>query len=495
MNRLLLYALVFCTNALILVFEITGGRLLAPYLGTSVGVWAGLIAVVLTGMAIGYYFGGRYADQDASKKRIAGVLILAGVATLLAWSVRDLIPMLVASLQMRVTLGALIVGIPLFMPATILLAAVSPMVAKNLLLRLDDSAKVVGELSAVGTVGSIVGAVGTGLYLIPTFGVSAILLGVAVSILILASVLFFSAVRAQAGMMFGIAVLAFFLNAVPTFADTLIADVSTPYNRIFVGKISEEGRAVVVSTSPFGWQCGMFIEPDGTVREEELVFTYHTGQAAVINLAFPDGPPRALFLGGCIESFPRYLLRTYPETVGTSVEIDPGMTEVANKYFDFREEDFPNLTLVYEDARTFINRHEQSYDMILLDAWGATGKPSAHLASKEMYEQMSAALTEDGIAIVNVIGTYDNHTSYLVASTLKTARGVFPNVALYAYTDEPSRMQNMVMVLSHSRVFPETIETDEIILRQVEPGTSGIILTDDYAPTDGFTQWKELTAP
>jgi LytS/YehU family sensor histidine kinase len=57
MNRYAFYALSFLTNATILVFEITGGRLLAPYIGNSVGVWAGLIAVILGGMAIGYHFG------------------------------------------------------------------------------------------------------------------------------------------------------------------------------------------------------------------------------------------------------------------------------------------------------------------------------------------------------------------------------------------------------------------------------------------------------
>ena len=492
MNRLWLYTLVFSTNTLILVFEITGARLLAPYLGTSVGVWAGILAVVLGGMAIGYHLGGRFGDHNASRGRIAGVLLVAGLLTLLAWSVRDFVPMMVASLQMRVTLGAVLVAIPLFLPTTILLAAISPLVAKNLLLRLDTSARVVGELSAVGTAGSILGAVITGLFLVPMFGVSIILLGVAVLILVLAGITFFSAFKKQAATVLSVAALAFFLNSIPTFADTLIADVSTPYNRIFVGKISETGRAVVVSTSPFGWQCGMFIEEDGTVREDELVFTYHVGQAAVIDQAFPSGPERVLFLGGCIESFPRYLLRTYPETEGISLEIDPGMTEVARKYFDFDEANFPNLTIVHEDARVFINQDQEPYDLILLDAWGATGKPSHHLTSQEMFERMSAVLAKDGMVIVNVIGPYEGDAAHLVASIVKTAKSVFPYLSLYTYTDEPARLQNMVMVLSHTREFPETIETDEITLRKVVPGVEGIILTDDYAPIDGFVRWDAL---
>lgn len=493
MGKTGLYALSFFTNATILVFEIAGGRLLAPYLGTSVGVWAGLIAVVLGGMAVGYHFGGRFADKDSSKKRIAVTLFAAGCAALLAWSLRDLIPTWIAGMEMRVTISALIVSTLLFLPTVILLAALSPMIVKNLLKRIEDSAKVVGELNAVGTVGSIVGAIGTGLWLIPHFDGSTILLVVAAFLLLGACTLSLDAIKKFFPVFLIVSTFAFFLNGMPTRTDTLIADITTPYNRIFVGKISEHGRAVVVSNSPYGWQCGMFIEPDGTVQEKELVFSYHEAQAAFISEMFPEGPSRALFLGGCIESFPRYFLRVYPEAKADSVEIDPGMTDVARKYFDFDESAFPTLTIHYEDARMFVNREHQPYDLILLDAWGSSGKPSFHLASKEMFEGMHRSLAEKGIVVVNVIGTYGSQTSYLTASYVKTARSVFPYVALYEFTERPEDIQNMVMVMSKSADFPDSFKSENLHIKKVEPASRGIVLTDDYAPIEGFTDWKRLT--
>ncbi|MEK9177235.1 MAG: fused MFS/spermidine synthase, partial [Patescibacteria group bacterium] len=94
MSVAVLYFLSFVTNAAILVLEIAGGRLLAPYIGTSVGVWAGLIAVILGGMALGYRVGGHLGDRDASQKRIGLVITVAGMAALISWGMRDFIPTL-----------------------------------------------------------------------------------------------------------------------------------------------------------------------------------------------------------------------------------------------------------------------------------------------------------------------------------------------------------------------------------------------------------------
>lgn len=486
MDRTRLYTLSFVTNAAILVFEITGGRLLAPYLGTGVGVWAGLITVVLGGMAIGYHFGGKYADTGASQKRIGTALFLAGVAALIAWGVRDLIPGSIVYLQIETTLGALIAGTIIFMPTVILLAAVSPMIAKNLIQKLDTSGKTVGELNAVGTAGSIAGAIGTGMILIPLFGVSAILLGVSVSVLAAG----FFLLKKDTAKFAALGALSFALalgaNSIPTITGRLVADISTAYNRIFITK-EHSGKQLALWTSPFGIQCEMFVDEKGAVDETRLAADYQRAHDIVIATEFPDGPSRMLFLGGCVESFPRYLLKKYPNASADVVEIDPGMIQVAEKYFGLDKSSFPALHTVYEDARTFINGTHAPYNVVYMDVF-TSGSLPFQLYTKEMFEGLSSHTAEGGIVLINTIGTFEGKDLLFPSVVIKTAREVFPHADLYQFTGKPDVKQNLVILASKTRELPDTFTSPEypgFTLRKTQIDENVIALTDDYAPVEG----------
>ena len=74
---------VFVCGALVMIYEIIGSRLLAPYIGTSTYVWTSLIGVILAALSLGYWLGGRWADRQPEIKVLASVIFLAGG---LVWS-------------------------------------------------------------------------------------------------------------------------------------------------------------------------------------------------------------------------------------------------------------------------------------------------------------------------------------------------------------------------------------------------------------------------
>ncbi len=487
MNKTVLYALSFSTNAAILVFEIAGGRLLAPYLGTAVGVWAGLISVVLAGMALGYHWGGKVADTHASKAVVGRFLFASGLAALIAWSVRDIVPSFFALTGFSETWGALLVGTVLFMPTVFILAAISPLLVKNLIKNIEHSASEVGTLYAVGSIGSIVGAVGTGMLLIPHFGVSAILLGVAVFLLCASFLLLKDNVVLHTVIVIVVIALAFFLNALPTRASIAEADITTEYNRVFVDRLEKFGNARSLSMDPFGTQCAMFVDADNTADERHIVFRYIQGFDILRETARPEGAPRALFLGGCNFSYPRYLLNLFPETTADVVEIDRGMTKIAETYFGFDTSKFPTLTIFYEDARTYLKKPRGKYDIVFMDAFGASRGIPVHLTTKEMFQSIGENLKSDGTLFINAHGAYEGEGARFPAALLRTVREVFPYVSVYRLGDEPARNQNLLFAASFEKEFPDILTDErfpEITLTETSLPESDIILTDDFAPVE-----------
>src|SRR3954469_2909059 len=76
--------LVFFTSAVVLLLEILAGRLLAPYLGVTLETYSGIIGVVLAGLALGTWLGGRLADRGDAKAALGPLLVTGGMLTLAA---------------------------------------------------------------------------------------------------------------------------------------------------------------------------------------------------------------------------------------------------------------------------------------------------------------------------------------------------------------------------------------------------------------------------
>ena len=71
-----------------MVLELVAGRILAPYIGVSIFSWTSVIGIVLGGISLGNYLGGRLADRWASSHsrglRLLGTLLTLGGLSSLA---------------------------------------------------------------------------------------------------------------------------------------------------------------------------------------------------------------------------------------------------------------------------------------------------------------------------------------------------------------------------------------------------------------------------
>ena len=72
MNIISAYIITFTASFCILVIEIVAGRILAPFVGVSLYTWTSIIGVVLAGISIGAYMGGKLANRFPEERPWAG---------------------------------------------------------------------------------------------------------------------------------------------------------------------------------------------------------------------------------------------------------------------------------------------------------------------------------------------------------------------------------------------------------------------------------------
>jgi MFS family permease len=156
-----------------MVVEIVAGRMLAPYFGMSIHTWTTVIGVVLTGLAIGHWAGGRIADAYPGQRTAAlGLACLAGAVTTVL--ILPLVALVAGSLSLSgvpLPTAILVTGFAAFLVPSLTAGLVQPIATTVALESLGRRAgSVVGRMLAAGVVGAILGTFLAGFVLIAQLG-------------------------------------------------------------------------------------------------------------------------------------------------------------------------------------------------------------------------------------------------------------------------------------------------------------------------------------
>ena len=163
--RFYLYLTATITGGAILVVEILGAKMLAPFLGTSHFVWTAQIAVTLVALASGYYAGGWLADRTPQLSRLYVCVLIAALYLCVAMRLSESIAN--ACLRFDLALGALLASLALFFVPLTLLAVTGPFLVRILTTSMSQVGGQVGRLSSISTLGSVLGTVLIGYVMIP----------------------------------------------------------------------------------------------------------------------------------------------------------------------------------------------------------------------------------------------------------------------------------------------------------------------------------------
>jgi len=155
--------------------ELLGGRILAPFFGSSVHIWGSIITVFMLSLSFGYLAGGKLSTQNASLKKYGFIFVLAGVTILpvALWStpIMEIIFQNVEDSRY----GSLLACSALFFIPTIILGMISPYSVRLLVTDKDSSGQTAGKLYFVSTLGSALGTIITSFYFVLLFEVNDII--------------------------------------------------------------------------------------------------------------------------------------------------------------------------------------------------------------------------------------------------------------------------------------------------------------------------------
>lgn len=198
-------ATVFISSFCIMVLELVAGRIIARFLGSSLYTWTSVIGVVLAGITIGNYVGGRLADRFKPVKILSILFAACAVACLLTIVANNLVGGLTWLHQFNWPARILLHVTIVFLLAPTILGTISPVVAKMALERGLPTGRTVGNIYAWGAAGSIAGTFATGYFLIAIMGTVSIICSIAAVMMVMA--LFYGAglwpVRAAAVILLG----------------------------------------------------------------------------------------------------------------------------------------------------------------------------------------------------------------------------------------------------------------------------------------------------
>jgi len=486
--NILLALAVFVCGACVMIVELIGSRILAPYVGTSLIPWTTLIGVILGSLSIGYWFGGRLADIKPSQTKFGFIIMLAALAVvLLLWQslvLKTITPWLISVFNLSFT--ALLSSIFLFFIPSFLLGMITPYALRLALVEINEAGKIAGSLYAYSTLGSIAGTFLAGFVLIPLWGSFNSLACVAIVLGIL-SLIFLKSSIAKFFLIFLIlSVLPTWYNPALFYANhQVISDQESFYNRLFVTKANDPltNRPIIsLMSGPNLSQSARFAN-----GSDELVFDY-TKFFRLVDY-FAPANNRALMIGGGAYSVPRdYLMHNAMATIDVA-EIDPLYTSIAQQYFNLEND--PRLKIHHEDARLFLDNKNLSYDAIFVDAFNGSGSVPFHLATKEAIEKIYINLNDKGVVIVNLIGALEGPNSDFIKSEYATYNKIFDQVKIYALGNGKSKVQNIMLVALKNNDWPANLPEDSELVKFLNHEVISFkagnrILTDDWAPVDYF---------
>lgn len=470
-----LMVILLLEGASVMFVELSAAKMLAPYYGGSLIVWASILGGTMFSLAIGYLLGGHISDRSSNLNSSLSFVILAAALAI------SLVPFWSQTTMFRFARLDYFIQIPilaifLLAPPLILLGMVPQLCIKILSTDEEKSGKMAGFTYGTSTIGGIIGTLLFGFYIIPSFGMTMPLL---VTGFIFSIIPIYQIMKASR---YGVFIFYVLFLSLLTYRYSTISSVNSSikvqhYSEGLLGQImvadfpspnvsSDTNRLLMINRIPES------IMNLGTNENSSMEYI-----SLVMKIIQPvSNKSEVLLIGMGAGNLIKKLQEKHFHL--DVCELDQRIADAAFNYFDLND----NFNLKIDDARHYLRTCQKQYDLIILDVFKGENPPS-HLLTLESINHLKNLLAENGIVLINFNGFLTGNIGKGGRSVLKTLMKSSFKVKLAALP-RPEANRNSVFILSTlDREYPVKDYLIEI---------NSIDTTDAYLLTDDLTILEHL---
>jgi spermidine synthase len=471
----------FFTGAAIMAQELVAFRLFAPYFGYSIYVWGSMISVVMVALALGYAAGGWVSDRSQTDLPLYGMVLASGGYQLaVLFIVRQMLGFLAHRGDF---MGVALASLLIFAVPMTALATACPFLIR-LLAHSRRVGSAAGKIYAVSTIGGVAGILATIFFLVPHLGTQKTLKVICVLSALIGVAGLARRIRST---LFALGLIVVMLRFAPEalWSRSTVWVAESPYNLV---RVVRNGKWLILKLNDEG---GVH-----TIRDERTGWTGHYYDDFALGPLL--APARNLLVlgmggGGSIGA----TRVTAPDIDIDAVEIDPKVVEAATRFFGVNPQD-GKLHVYVADARPWLARHGEKYDLVHVDLYQGGPYIPFYLVTEEFFEAVRAHMSPDGLLMMNLFDLSPRRE--LLVSTVATLERVFPAVVvlslgngnrmLLAFPKETSEASIRVRFnkFEGNDAIKRLVKRAEGQIAELEVPAGTTVFTDDFAPVEEMTR-------
>jgi len=480
----------FLSGFAMMAMEIAIGRLIFPYLGSSLPVWGILISWVLLSASSGYAFGGKISSRNGNLNILSSFLLLASLFSFLlplvghhalSMAIKILFNKNFFEAFAGIFLMALITGLPVFS-----LGVTIPIVIRLLTQEVTNAGKTAGTIQAIATAGSILGT------LVPSFW-SIQSIGTKWTFIMIAFLLGFAGItgfiRYSKKFIAGFAVILPLAalsgyhpqnKTFPFIRGKILFHDETLYHSVFVVK---KDNGLIELKVDEGFTIQSVYHP---VEFISFGSWPYLSSSFFLRNTF-EVPKHILVIGLAGGTVAKQIKDSMSNVIVKGVEIDGKLIQLGRKFMGLPD----SVKIEEKDGRVYLSSTDEKFDTIILDAYQGP-YPPFHLLTKEFFTIVRDHLEPDGIVAVNMI-RWKNEKSLSNAAGC-TLKQVFKYVFKI---DVPFSINTIFYASMQSIGFKQMNNSKDSLEKFAERNLKNIIpfneqckkliLTDDCAPVEYLT--------
>lgn len=502
-QRKLFLIVSFVEGAAVMVVELLGAKIVAPFYGTSMYVWASVLGVTLIALSGGYFVGGSVSNKFKDKSPLFAILAVGAILTIIAPRIAPGIMMATADLGVR--LGSLISVSIYLLPPIFCMGMVSPIIIQLINQSQENAGQTAGTIYALSTVGGILATFVAGFVLIPELGIRTTATFTGLVLIVVSAVGMLSRKqKAQAVLTFCL-----FVFSIPFVYSKSTSDPAITIQYQSSGILGEwtvvDHKGFAKDGRPVNTRQLLLNGIDQTFTnvgiEPFSMWRYPHKVTALAGIK--PAKSKALLLGMGGGSIAHNLIRLGFDL--DIVELDERIPFIAEKWFGY---DPTSANLIIDDARHYIRNTTKKYDVVILDIVNGEVQPS-HMFTQEGLNELRTALNKDALVIVNFQGqldTDDPKLSRAPRSVIKTFESI--GYKMFAVKNENKSLSadlllygtpgslNIKEALSQNLRYNELIPNDRFSAADYAPiAASAYELGDVEVMTDDKPNLELLNTP